>query len=113
MYKDRDLNDMIIGSLLTIILTIALSVIVCGLYIELVGFPRDYATDHDGIFSGFFHGYFLVFNFIVSLFKDDVAIYQDPNTGTPYLIGFIIGVLWGFRVSKGLPALATVRFSRS
>lgn len=83
------------------------------LYVGYVGFPRHYPTDHDGIFSGFAHGLFVIPNFVVSLFDETVAVYQKPNDGNPYLIGFVIGVLSAFSSTSSSGASASTITSRN
>jgi len=45
-----------------------------------------------GLFSGLFHGFFILPAFIASLFVDDISIYAFPNSGGWYDFGYIIGV---------------------
>ena len=49
-------------------------------------------TDPPGFFSGLFHGFILLFSFVISLFTD-YEIYAFPNTGGWYDFGFLLGVL--------------------
>ena len=46
---------------------------------------------------GLWHGFISLFTFIVSLFNDNVTIYEVNNVGKLYNLGFIIGVMlfWG------------------
>ena len=44
-----------------------------------------------GFFGGLWHGLIIPFNFIGSLFWDDVAIYAPSNNGVWYALGFTIG----------------------
>jgi hypothetical protein len=46
---------------------------------------------------GLWHGFIALFTFIISLFKDDVTMYEVNNVGKLYNLGFIIGVMmfWG------------------
>mgnify|MGYP006271750645 CR=1 FL=1 len=44
-----------------------------------------------GFWSGLLHGFITPFSFIVSLFKNDVAIYAVNNSGNWYNFGFVIG----------------------
>jgi len=45
-----------------------------------------------GFLMGLWHGFISLFTFIISLFKDDVTIYETINTGKLYNLGFIIGI---------------------
>ena len=44
-----------------------------------------------GFFGGFWHGLIIPFNFIGTLFWDDVAIYAPSNNGVWYALGFTGG----------------------
>jgi hypothetical protein len=50
-----------------------------------------------GFWLGLWHGFILPFAFVVSLFSDNVAIYEVHNTGTWYNFGFLMGtaMIWG------------------
>jgi hypothetical protein len=48
--------------------------------------------DPSGFWSGLVHGIILPFAFIVSLFKDSVAVYDVCNVGGWYDFGFCLGV---------------------
>lgn len=50
----------------------------------------DYAQHLAGFVEGLFHGFTLVFNLIASLMFD-VRIYQFPNSGRLYDVGYVIG----------------------
>ncbi len=45
-----------------------------------------------GFFAGVWHGAIIIITFIISLFTDDVGLYEINNTGWPYNLGFIIGL---------------------
>lgn len=45
-----------------------------------------------GFWAGLWHGAIIIVTFIVSLFTDDVGLYEINNTGWPYNLGFIIGL---------------------
>lgn len=46
-----------------------------------------------GFWMGLWHGLISLFTFIISLFRDDVTIYEINNTGKMYNLGFIFGIL--------------------
>ncbi len=48
--------------------------------------------DPPGFLKGLFHGFIILFSFIISLFTD-YEIYAFPNTGAWYNFGFLIGVM--------------------
>ena len=49
-----------------------------------------------GFWWGLLHGFISLFTFIISLFREDVAIYAVNNTGGWYDFGFILGVSFFF-----------------
>lgn len=49
-----------------------------------------------GFFSGFWHGLILFFTFIISLFDNNVSIYDVNNNGGWYDFGFFLGVVCAF-----------------
>jgi hypothetical protein len=61
--------------------------------------PNNLATSPDkqgdvaGFWLGLWHGFIVFFTFIVSLFKDNVHIYEVHNNGNWYNLGFVIGVM--------------------
>jgi hypothetical protein len=46
-----------------------------------------------GFWMGLWHGLILPISFLISLFKNDVGIYQVANNGAWYDCGFLVGVL--------------------
>lgn len=42
---------------------------------------------------GLWHGFIALFTFIVSLFNDNVTIYEVNNVGKLYNLGFILGAM--------------------
>jgi len=52
----------------------------------------DTGPDPAGFWLGLWHGFILPVSFIVSLFTDDVSIYEVQNSGNWYDFGFVIGV---------------------
>jgi hypothetical protein len=49
-----------------------------------------------GFLLGLWHGAILFFTFIGSLFTDTVGIYEAHNTGWPYNLGYVLGVMIAF-----------------
>ncbi len=45
-----------------------------------------------GFWAGVWHGIIVIITFIVSLFTDEVGIYEVHNTGWRYNIGFLLGL---------------------
>src|SRR5437870_2682057 len=52
--------------------------------------PTPDAYDPPGFFSGLLHGYMIAISLIPSIFWD-IRIYNFPNSGFPYDLGFVIG----------------------
>jgi len=46
-----------------------------------------------GFWLGLWHGFIALFTFIISLFRDDVGIYELHNKGHLYDLGYILGVM--------------------
>lgn len=54
---------------------------------------EDFDAEPAGFLMGLWHGFITLFTFIISLFKDNVNIYEISNSGWPYDLGFILGVM--------------------
>ena len=63
--------------------------------------PHTYPTLYTNFFWGFVHGIFIVPTLIWSLFAHSVTIYQSPNDGNWYNIGYFIGLSIIFGGSHG------------
>jgi len=50
-------------------------------------------VDPAGFWMGLWHGFISLITFFVSLFNNDVGIYEANNTGWPYNLGFILGIM--------------------
>jgi hypothetical protein len=50
------------------------------------------AEDPAGFWMGLWHGFIALITFIISLFNDNVAIYEINNSGNWYNFGFILGI---------------------
>ena len=46
-----------------------------------------------GFWAGLWHGFIIMFSFIISLFTDKVNIYELNNTGGWYDFGFLLGAM--------------------
>lgn len=46
-----------------------------------------------GFWMGIWHGFISLFTFIISIFNDNITIYEVNNTGKWYNLGFIIGIM--------------------
>ena len=54
-----------------------------------------------GFWQGVWHGIIAPFAFVVSLFKENVGIYETHNNGRWYNFGFIFGLMIVFGGNKG------------
>jgi len=59
--------------------------------------PGDLA----GFWNGLWHGFIVLFTFVVSLFNDQVGIYEVANKGHLYDLGFVLGAMTFFGSSGG------------
>jgi len=89
-----------------IILTVALIVSILLVTSCLAG-PNPSAVSRTvedkpaGFFQGLWHGFILLFSFIISLFSNKVSIYEVYNIGGWYNFGFLLGVMIFFSGSGG------------
>jgi hypothetical protein len=53
--------------------------------------------DSPGFLMGLWHGIIIFFTFVISLFTDDVSVYEVANDGNWYDFGFVLGagILFG------------------
>lgn len=54
-----------------------------------------------GFWKGFWHGLILPIAFIISLFKENVGVYETHNNGKWYHFGFLLGVMMVFGGNSG------------
>ncbi len=54
-----------------------------------------------GFGRGFWHGLIAPFAFFISLFRENVGIYETHNNGKWYNFGFILGLMIIFGGNKG------------
>ncbi len=57
--------------------------------------------DLAGFWLGLWHGFIVLFTFIVSLFNNNVGIYEAHNTGGWYNFGFLMAVMMFWSGSQG------------
>lgn len=46
-----------------------------------------------GFWQGLWHGLIAIVTFIISLFKDNISVYEVHNNGAWYNLGFIFGMM--------------------
>jgi hypothetical protein len=49
--------------------------------------------DSPGFLMGLWHGIIIFFTFVISLFTDDVTVYEVANDGNWYDFGFFLGLM--------------------
>jgi hypothetical protein len=49
--------------------------------------------DSPGFLMGLWHGIIIFFTFVISLFTDDVTVYEVANDGNWYDFGFFVGLM--------------------
>ncbi|MFC2102174.1 hypothetical protein ACFLS7_04195 [Bacteroidota bacterium] len=54
---------------------------------------EKFDIDPAGFWMGLWHGFISFFTFIMSLFTKEVGIYEVNNSGWPYNLGFILGIM--------------------
>ncbi len=54
---------------------------------------EKFDTEPAGFFMGLWHGIISFVTFIISLFNENVNIYEINNSGWPYNLGFILGIM--------------------
>ena len=47
-----------------------------------------------GFWAGLWHGFISLLTFIISLFNDNVKVYEIANKGHLYDLGFILGIMF-------------------
>lgn len=70
-------------------------------------------SDGAGFWLGLWHGLICPITFVISLFSDDVGIYEVHNTGGWYDFGFVVGISIAFSGSAGAGTSAARRGSRA
>jgi hypothetical protein len=73
------------------------------------GNPEASSTADAGFWLGLWHGLITPITFVISLFTDDVGIYEVDNTGGWYDFGYVIGLSIAFGGPAGGGASASRR----
>jgi hypothetical protein len=72
------------------------------------GANAESSSSGAGFLLGLWHGIIVPVTFVISLFTDDVNIYEVDNNGNWYDFGFVLGLLMSF----GGPAGGSARTRR-
>lgn len=59
---------------------------------SLVNSPDDQKTVA-GFWKGLWHGFIMLFTFIISLFNHNIQIYEVHNSGIGYNFGYLLGAM--------------------
>ena len=90
------------GSVMSKWFTIAVSILILIAMVGCAPGPNglDSAPNKEGHVAGFWrglwHGFILLFTFIISLFKDNMTVYEVHNNGNWYNLGYLLGVMMFF-----------------
>jgi hypothetical protein len=52
-----------------------------------------FASAPAGFWNGLWHGFILIVTFVISLFSENVRMYEPNNVGTLYDLGFLLGAM--------------------
>ncbi len=90
--------------LLGLVLIVTLVILSCAPGNER--WNQEINPGHDaGFWVGIWHGLIVVITFIISLFTNEVGIYEVSNTGWSYNLGYLIGLMISlggmFRQTRG------------
>ena len=85
------IGGLIIGVTISVLMLAAIFIGIFIWYAQTV-IPHDYQTVYTNFFWGLVHGLFIVPTIVWSLFADTVTIYQSPNDGNWYDVGYFIGI---------------------
>jgi hypothetical protein len=78
---------------------LGVAVLICIILLGCAASPNELANspnekgDVAGFWLGLWHGFIVLFTFIVSLFSDKVHIYEVHNSGGWYNLGFLLGMM--------------------
>ena len=79
---------------------VALAVVVVGLVLVVsacaAGTNTSETSSGAGFWLGLWHGIIIPVTFVISLFNDNVSIYEVDNNGNWYDFGFMLGIAGPF-----------------
>jgi hypothetical protein len=73
----------------------------CAPSAHQVADAHEIESDRAGFWKGLWHGFIVLFTFVVSLFNDGVGVYEVHNKGNLYNLGFVLGLMIFFGCSGG------------
>jgi hypothetical protein len=91
MIRSRSLERPRVGRLVVVLATLGAALVLSSCTAD----PNPVAgtgEDPAGFLLGLWHGVILPVTFVISLFTDEVTIYEVVNSGNWYDFGFILGV---------------------
>lgn len=83
------------------ILVMIILVVSCTAGINQMENKPDKDGEVAGFLKGLWNGFIILFSFIISLFNDNVTIYEVHNSGGWYNFGFLLGIMLFFGGSGG------------
>ena len=83
------------------VLMMILLVVSCTAGINQVENKPDKDGKVAGFWKGLWNGFIILFSFIISLFNDNVTIYEVHNSGSLYNLSFLLGIMCFFGGSGG------------
>lgn len=89
--KQKNKNSLVAAAIVSSIIFAAFFIGLFVWYAKTV-IPHTYPTVYTNVFWGFVHGLFIIPTFFWSLFAHTVTIYQSPNDGNWYNIGYFVGI---------------------
>jgi hypothetical protein len=79
-------------ALITLLLAALLAFTACAPGINPVEGSSGPDDEIAGFWQGLWHGFISLFTFVISLFNENVSVYEVHNNGGWYDFGFILGV---------------------
>lgn len=75
-----------------------LIIIIAGLLLSgcIPGDGRNTPDNEAGFFFGIWHGWIAPVSLIISIFRDEISIYEVNNKGLLYDFGYYIAIISGF-----------------
>lgn len=77
---------------LALVLVMVLSLSACAAGPNVVMMEENVVGETAGFWQGLWHGFISPFTFLISLFNQNISIYEVYNNGGWYNFGFMVGV---------------------